>query len=133
SAAKHDLLRDLGAHTLIDHTRVDYGEAAGQVDVVLDTLGAEHARRSAGLLRPGGRFVSVMPGDLTEEDAAAADIRLSSLLVRPSAADLTGLLDRVAAGSLRVLVDEVLPLVEARKAHGLVQDGHVTGKVVLVP
>jgi len=133
SGAKHDLLRELGARTLVDHTTQDYAEAAGPVDVVIDLLGGDHATRSAHLLRPGGRFVSAMPGDLDGAGAAALGIELLPVMVHPSAPDLDALLTRVADGSLRVLVDEVLPLVEVRKAHNLVASGHVTGKVVLVP
>lgn len=133
SGPKHQLLRDLGADTLIDHTSADYAEVAGRVDVVIDLLGGEHASRSARLLRSGGRFVSVYPGDLSDEAAAAAGIKLQSIMVHPSAPDLRVLLDRVAEGSLRVHVDEVLPLTEVRRAHELVEAGRVTGKVVLVP
>jgi len=38
-----------------------------------------------------------------------------------------------ASGSLTVQVEHVVPLDEAAKAHELAEDGHVTGKIVLVP
>ena len=33
---------------------------------------------------------------------------------------------------LAVLVEETVPLADVAKAHELVEDGHVTGKVVLI-
>jgi NADPH:quinone reductase-like Zn-dependent oxidoreductase len=41
------------------------------------------------------------------------------------------LVEAVAAGSLRVLVDRTFPLDQAAEAHRLLMTGHVTGKLVL--
>ena len=133
TAAKHELLRDLGAAQVVDYTTEDVASAVSGVDVVLDLLGGEHAATYAGTLRPGGLFVPVMPGNVDEAAAAALGVRYAGLLVRPSAADLRSLAELVALGRLRVLVQEALPLADVAKAHELVGGGHVTGKVVLVP
>jgi NADPH:quinone reductase-like Zn-dependent oxidoreductase len=45
SAAKHDFVRSLGADELIDHQTCDFAAVAGDLDVVLDSLGGEIARR----------------------------------------------------------------------------------------
>jgi len=47
--------------------------------------------------------------------------------------DLTALLDLLAAGKIKPLVAERIPLKEARRAHGLLGQGGVTGKLVLIP
>jgi len=47
--------------------------------------------------------------------------------------DLNEVLRHVASGALRPVVDAVLPLAEARRAHERLEARDVFGKVVLVP
>lgn len=47
--------------------------------------------------------------------------------------DLTALLDILAARKIKPLVAERIPLKEARRAHELLGQGGVTGKLVLIP
>jgi len=70
---------------------------------------------------------------MTPERADELGIRWEVVSVRPSPADLAQLVKLVDAGQLRVHVDQTVPLAEATKAHELLADGHVTGKLVLVP
>jgi NADPH:quinone reductase-like Zn-dependent oxidoreductase len=60
SAAKHEFVRSLGADELIDHQTCDFAAVAGGLDVVLDSLGGEIARRSISVLRPGGMLVTIV-------------------------------------------------------------------------
>jgi Zinc-binding dehydrogenase len=46
------VIEDLGADELIDHQTCDFAGVVGDLDVVLDSLGGEIARRSIGVLRP---------------------------------------------------------------------------------
>jgi NADPH:quinone reductase len=47
--------------------------------------------------------------------------------------DVQRALDEAAAGRARVLISARLPLARAREAHELVEQGRVTGKVILLP
>ncbi|HET6953970.1 MAG TPA: NADP-dependent oxidoreductase [Acidimicrobiales bacterium] len=134
-AAKHALLRDLGADELVDYTVDDFATAVRPVDVVFDLVGGDYAERSAAVLRPGGLLISAVGNNLgiTPERAAELGIRHAVVSVRPSAHDLAQLADLTARGQLRVLIDEAVPLAEAAKAHEIVAGGRTTGKVVLVP
>ena len=135
SAAKHAFVRSLGADQVIDYSAADFVAEAGPVDVVLDLIGGDYARRSAEALRPGGLIVGAVGSDLglTPEQAGELGVRIEEVSVRPSAHDLAELTALVEAGRLRVHVDEALSLTEAAKAHELVASGRTTGKVVLVP
>ena len=132
-AAKHDLLRELGADEVVDYTAVDVAEAVEPVDVVLDPIGGDNGPRSLRVLRPGGILVSInSPAEqrlapLAEE----LGVRAGFLLVEPDRAGLLALADSVRAGRLRVLVEAELPLADAAKAHELSETGRVTGKIVL--
>jgi alcohol dehydrogenase len=47
--------------------------------------------------------------------------------------DIEKLLDLVQSGKLKVLVDKVYPLAEAREALRVIEDREVFGKIVVAP
>ncbi|MEU6060734.1 NADP-dependent oxidoreductase [Streptomyces sp. NPDC047097] len=129
SAAKHELLRSLGADELIDYRADAFEDAVGEVDVVLDNVGGDTGPRSLKVLRPGGRLVTLpSPDDVPGE---AEGVRTGWMLVEPDRQGLLEVAALVADGRLRPLVDTVLPLSEAAKAHQLGEQGRTTGKIVL--
>ncbi|MER7467808.1 NADP-dependent oxidoreductase [Streptomyces sp. NPDC097981] len=133
SAAKHELLRTLGADELIDYRTQDVAETARDVGVVLDTLGGPDRARSLRSLRTGGILVSVLPLDDTfpHEEAEAAGVRAVFMLVEPDQTGLREISALVEEGRLRVIANEVFPLAEAAAAHTLGETGRTTGKIVL--
>ncbi len=134
-AVKHELLRELGADTLVDYTTSDFVAGAGPVDVVLDLLGGNDAERSADTLVPGGLLIGAIGTNLgfTAKRAVERGVRFEVVSVRPSSADLAQLAALFESGRLSVVIDEALPLAEVAKAHELAAAGHTTGKLVLVP
>ena len=133
SAGKHDLLRGLGADELIDHRTDDFTARAADLDVVLDILGGEIARRSIGVLRPGGMLVTVVgrrDTDLATRTEAAGR-RFAGISVEPDYPGLEALANLADSGRLRVHLQATLPLAEAAKAHELVESGRTAGKIVL--
>lgn len=133
-AAKHELLRGLGADELVDYRSRDFADALTDVDVVLDSIGGDYFTRSLRVLRPGGTLVSILPADATPENARAAEaagVRAASMLVEPDHTALEAITGLVESGRMRVLVDAVLPLADAAKAHELGETGRTTGKIVL--
>jgi len=137
SAAKHDLLRELGADELIDYRTVDFAEVLDDVDVVLDTLAGDARTRSLGVLRAGGVLVSLVAGD-PESDAADAKqaaelgVRLKGLMVEADHAGMRAVARLVEQGALRVHVDATFPLAEAAAAHAHGETGRTTGKIVIL-
>jgi NADPH:quinone reductase-like Zn-dependent oxidoreductase len=117
-AAKHDFLTGLGADELIDYRTTDFTTATGDLDVVLDTIGGDYRARSRPLLRPGGTYIALTPGD-------------DFLLVEPDHAGLLALVDLVEKGQLTVAIDSVFPLRDAAKAHERGETGRAQGKIVL--
>jgi NADPH:quinone reductase-like Zn-dependent oxidoreductase len=133
SAAKHEFVRSLGADELIDHQTCDFTAVVGDLDVVLDSLGGEIARRSISVLRPGGILIAMVGRrdvDLAVRTRAAGR-RFAGLSVEPDYAGLEALAGLVDSGQLRVHLQTTLPLAEAAKAHQLLESGRTTGKIVL--
>jgi NADPH:quinone reductase-like Zn-dependent oxidoreductase len=133
SAAKHDFVASLGADELIDYHATDFASHADGVDVVLDTIGGEVARRSIGVLRSGGLLVTIV--GRRDVDLAArtqtAGRRFAGLSVEPDYMALQILADLADSGRLRVYLQASLSLAEAAKAHELIESGSVTGKIAL--
>lgn len=134
SAAKHGLLSDLGADELLDYTEVDFAEAVGDVDVVLDGIGGDYLERSLRTLRPGGTYIGLpAPFDVERvaAAAAAAGARGTTVMVEPDHAGLERIAALVGEKRLRPVVAATFPLEEAAKAHELGETGRTTGKIVL--
>jgi NADPH:quinone reductase-like Zn-dependent oxidoreductase len=49
----------------------------------------------------------------------------------PSSSDLAEIGRLIDSGKVKVVIETVLPLAEARRAHELSQSGHARGKIVL--
>ncbi len=136
SEIKHDFVRSLGADRMVDYAKVDFAELlAGQLDVVLDTVGGGVAERSIAALKAGGRLVTIV--DYRSETlpalAEAAGIDYHPVLVKPSADDLFEIVKLIAEGRFEVELAAVLALEDAAIAHSLSETGRTTGKIVLIP
>lgn len=124
------LVRELGADETIDYQTTRFEDLVDEVDVVFDTIGGDTQKRSWKVLKKGGILVSILNPPSAEE-AVAHGVRQASVFVQPSAAQLTELATLVDSGKLKPIVETVLPLSEARRAHELSQTGHTRGKIVL--
>ena len=134
SPAKHDYVRALGAHDVID--RQDVSRVGRRWDVVLDAPGRLDPAGLPGVLTPGGIVVTTRVASL----GTARSIGLGALGRGPRVAfvataarspDLAHLLDLVRRGLLRVPVDRVFPLTRIADAHRYAEGGQLQGKIVL--
>jgi NADPH:quinone reductase-like Zn-dependent oxidoreductase len=133
SSEKADFVEGLGADEVVDYRMVDFAEAVREVDVVLDTVGGDTARRSIEVLRPDGLLVTIV-GRRDFELAAQtreAGRRFVGIAVEPDQVGLEALTDLVESGRLRVHVDQTFALAEAAKAHQALESGRTQGKIVL--
>jgi NADPH:quinone reductase-like Zn-dependent oxidoreductase len=126
SAANVDTVRELGADEVIDHSSVRFEDAVEDVDLVFDAAGGEKLERSPAVLRPGGRLVSV-----AAEPPRRRGIKSIYFVVEPNREQLVELARLADQGHLRPAIDEVFPLVDARKAFERSLDDQRRGKIVL--
>jgi NADPH:quinone reductase-like Zn-dependent oxidoreductase len=133
SAAKHDLLAELGVDEAVDYRSEKFEQVVAPVDVVYDLLGGEVSLRSLDVLHPDGIMITLPSA------AAAAAVEAGrergrnvvGVVVEPDARGLEELAALVQDGGLRVRVDETFPLARAADAHRLGEAGRTTGKIVL--
>jgi NADPH:quinone reductase-like Zn-dependent oxidoreductase len=125
----------LGASEVIDYTQQDVVDAVralvpGGVDVVLDVLGGESLARAVDAVRDEGRIVSIAQPP-TDERFRVRGIQPAYVFVRPDGEQLEELGELAESEQLVVHLHDVVPLDEAARAHELLENGHVRGKVVL--
>jgi putative PIG3 family NAD(P)H quinone oxidoreductase len=146
SARKLDACRKLGADLSINYREQDFAVMlAGQVDVILDNMGAAYLTRNLTALAIGGRLISLglQGGRKAELDlgilmAKRASVAASTLRARPPAQKAqivaaTGAFvwPMIESGDVRPVVDRVLPLADAPEAHRCLEAGEHIGKVLL--
>jgi NADPH:quinone reductase-like Zn-dependent oxidoreductase len=136
-------LEALGADAVYDRLAGDWAgplrEATGGrgVDVAFDAVGQAVWESCLRSLAVGGRLVT---SGATTGAAGKTEIRhvfwkqlsiLGSTMGTP--AEFREVMGLVFAGRLEPVVHEVVPLEEARRAHELMEEGDVFGKLVIVP
>ncbi|MDE3157609.1 MAG: NADP-dependent oxidoreductase [Acidobacteriota bacterium] len=130
SERNHAFLRELGADEVIDYTKTNFEEVVRDVDVVLDTLAGQTRDRSWNVLKKDGILVSIL-GQPSPDDAAQRGVRAAGVFVEPNQAQLGEIAKLVDSGKLRPIIETVMPLAQAARAHEMNQTLHTRGKIVL--
>jgi alcohol dehydrogenase len=147
SAEKCARLLELGADETIDYGAVDFARytrertggllAGGGWDVVVNFTGGDTWARSLRCVKAGGRLLTCgatagfdPPTDLRYIWSGELDVRGSNGWRRD---DLAALLDMVADGSLRPVIDRVVPLDRGIEAHRDLEQRRFFGKIVIAP
>ena len=130
STKNQKLLRELGVDEPIDYTQQRFEDIARKIDIVLDTLGGETQERSWSVLKKGGNLVSLVQSP-SEEKAKKLGVRAAIIGTQPNGAQLAEIANIIEADKLALVVDRVLPLSHARRAHELSQSGRTHGKIAL--
>jgi NADPH:quinone reductase-like Zn-dependent oxidoreductase len=127
SASNLEAAGDLGADEVVDRA-TRYESSLPPVDLVFDAAGGDAAERSAGLVRPGGRLVSII-----SEPAETSGITSTFFIVEPNRDELDQITELIEAGGLRLTPHEDFPLEEATAAFEASLDRSHRGKVVFNP
>jgi putative PIG3 family NAD(P)H quinone oxidoreductase len=141
----------LGADLGINYKTQDFVKVIDEftsgrgVDVILDVMGGSYLARNVDCLAIDGRLVVIglMGG-------AKAELNIAALLSKRASVAATNLRGRtpdekgeilaaltanlwpvISAGTVRPIVDRVLPITEAAEAHRLLEAGEVFGKLVM--
>ncbi|MFE5673001.1 NAD(P)-dependent alcohol dehydrogenase [Agromyces sp. NPDC056523] len=142
SAAKADHVRAAGATKVVDYRTTDVTEQGERYDVVFDLVGDRPLAAMRRILAPRGTLVLSSGGGTRVLGPLGRIVRASLLglftrqRLRPLAArrdgdDLDELRRLAEAGTLRPVVDRVLPIDRAAEALGLLESGAVRGKLAL--
>ena len=113
STANVNLLRQVGAHEVIDYTMEDYTKTPTRFDIILDAVGKTSKSVCKHLLRPGGKYVSVTGSP------------------KPAPDDLLALKTLIENDKLTTVIDRRYTLEQIREAHAYVESFRKKGNVVI--
>jgi len=128
SSGNLDFVRSLGADQVIDYQKTRFENAVHDVDVVFDGVGGDTLERSWGVLAKNGRLVTVAT---QSAQAATQRVRDAFMLVEANGSKLADVANLIDAGDLRVFVEHVFPLANAREAYARAKQGRMRGKIAL--
>ena len=120
SAANLELVKSLGADTVIDYTQEDFTSRGDRYDLIFDAVGKKKSQRFASksqcskALTPNGKYISV--------DDGSPQPRLKDLLL---------LKELVEAGKIKPVIDRRYLLEQTAEAHRYVEQGHKRGNVII--
>lgn len=125
-------MRELGADHVIDTRTADLDAQGVKYDVVVDTVGGATLDRAFGVVRRGGRLVTLSaPPPAGRADAAGVEAVF--FIVTPDRTQLGELAGLVDTGRLQVAIADTFPLARGREAFESGRAGHRRlGKTVLI-
>jgi NADPH:quinone reductase-like Zn-dependent oxidoreductase len=103
--------------------------AAGQVDAFIDTFGADYVELALGLGVEPSRIDTIVRFDAVAKYGVKAEGNAAGA----SAGVLAELAELVAAGLLEVPIAATFPLTQVQDAYRRLAQGHILGKIVLIP
>lgn len=154
STSNIGLVRTLGANIVVDYKKDDFAAKLHDYDLVLHSQDRQALEKSLGVLRPGGRLVSISgPADpdfareigapwfvklvlrlmsaRVRRMARKLDANFSFLFMKASGEQLQQISALVDAGAIRPVVDKVFPFEATNEALAYVEAGRAKGKVVI--
>ncbi|QMV40705.1 NAD(P)-dependent alcohol dehydrogenase [Cohnella cholangitidis] len=115
STANLELVKSLGAHTVIDYTKEDFTEKGELYDLIFNAVGkAKATLQCKNVLVPNGKQITV--------DDGSPPLRSEDLIW------LNGLMEQ---GRIKAVIDRHYPLEQIVDAHSYVDKGHKKGNVII--
>lgn len=123
-------VKDLGADEFIGYKKQSFENILKEYDAVFDTVGGGTYEKSFRVLKKGGIIVSMLEQsrpELTERYGVNAIAQFTQV----TNTRLSNLAKLVDEDAIKVYVDRIFSLDQAREALSYLQTGHPRGKVVL--
>lgn len=136
STRNMELVRSLGASTVLDHTKDDLLAHRNSYDVVFETVGKLPFEKSIALMKDGGTLIlgSDLPADKIKRaftGTGGRKVKVISGTAAGTGDDMRLLAELWEQGKVRPVIDSTFPLERIREAHVLAESWHKVGSVVV--
>jgi NADPH:quinone reductase-like Zn-dependent oxidoreductase len=130
-----DLVRELGADQVVDHTQEDFATSGQRYDVVFDTSGTSRFARCREALTPRGRYLTLhLSLGILLRMAATSVLgghRAICGVAMPAQDELEAVRELAETRALRPVLARRFPLARAAEAHAFLEAGQTRGSVVV--
>lgn len=135
STKNMNLVRSLGAETVLDYTREDFTQRTVKYDCIFDAVAKQSFPKCRKVLKPKGIYISTLP-DLSGAfwnvlTSISPGQKAKWIVLNPTAKDLNILKDWIEGDRLIAIVDCVYPLSELAIAHDRSESERVVGKIII--
>ncbi len=133
-----ELVKSLGAKTVIDYTKNDFTKIDDRFDLLFDAVGKSSFGKCKPLLKKGGIYISTELGKGGQNPFLALITPLlgGKKLLFPlptiSKSDVIFLKELVEKGQFKPVIDRTYPLEQMVEATNYVETGQKTGNVVII-
>ena len=135
SSSNIEMVKSLGADTVIDYTQEDFTKSDETYDIIFDAVGKSSFSHCKGSLKQKGVYISTLPTLplylqmlWTSKIGSKKAIYLDPISTQE---DLTLLKELIEAGKLKAVIDRRYPMEQTADAHRYVEKGHKKGNVVI--
>ncbi len=126
--ANADFVKGLGADKVIDYTKEDFTKGSERYDIIFDAVAKRTFEECKGVLTPKGVYIRTLPNEgATEEGGKKA----KTVPGGPTPEDMDWMKARIEEGRIRVAIDRIYLLDDARDALAYSETEQVRGKIVL--
>ena len=133
-SSKMDFVRSVGADHVIDYTQEDFTKNGVQYDLIVDMQAHHSLFDYKRALSPGGIYVMVGGESFRVFQAMFISLtgsRKITLLLHKANKGLDALLDLIAEGKVRSVIDRVFPFNDTAEAMRYFGEGKARGKVII--
>ncbi len=140
STTNVDLVKSLGAHSVIDYTKEDFTKKSETYDLIFDAVGKLHFSNVKKVLTPKGTFLEagigmgIIPTVLWTSLFGRKKAKIAATGLRPPkerTKDLILLKKLMEEGEIKPVIDRTYSLEQIVDAHTYVDKGHKKGNVVI--
>ncbi|MFC1846494.1 NAD(P)-dependent alcohol dehydrogenase [Chloroflexota bacterium] len=140
STTNLELVKSLGADSVINYTKEDFTESSKTYDIIFDVASNSSFSRCKSLLTRNGVYFSAVPRIITllevlwTSKIGSKKAKFSATGLRPIPERmvlLKKLIELVEAGKVKTVIDRRYPLEQIVEAHRYVEKGHKKGNVII--
>jgi len=140
STVNQELVRSLGADSVLDYKADSFALPPGVFDIIFDTVGKYPYPTCRNALKANGTYLTTVPTlpalwhSLAGRITGGKQVKFGAMGLRPVAKKRDGLrqlTEIIEAGGLKAVIDRRYPLAEMAEAHRYVETGRKRGNVVI--